>query len=95
MVALLSLLRLRDPERAKGFTLLAVGSDKSKKLAREIRVLDGYMSRECPIRSTIRFNLHKPKSLSKMSDLSYALDLYLNGDKRAAFIEVAGVEEED
>lgn len=95
MVALLSFLRLRDPSRTDGFTLLSVGSDDSKKLAREIRELDDYMSRERPISPTIRFKLNKPETLSKMSDLSYALDLYLNGDKKAASIEVVGVDEDD
>lgn len=95
MVALLSFLRLRNPERADGFNLLVVGSDDSKKLSREIRVLDNYMSKEHPINPAIRFKLNKPESLSKMSDLSYALDLYLNGDKRAASIEVVGVDEDD
>ena len=95
MVALLSFLRLRNPDRADGFNLLAVGSDDSKKLAREIRALDDYMSRESPINPAIRFKLNKPESLSKMSDLSYALDLYLNGDKKAASIEVVGVDEDD
>ena len=95
MVALLSFLRLRNPDRADGFNLLAVGSDDSKKLAREIRALDEYMSRESPINPAIRFKLNKPESLSKMSDLSYALDLYLNGDKKAASIEVVGVDEDD
>lgn len=93
-VALLSFLRLRDPDRAEGFQLLAVASDDSKKLAREIRVLDDFMSRERPISPTVRFKVNKPESLSKMSDLSYALDLYLNGDKQAASIEVVGVDEE-
>ena len=95
MVALLGFLRLRDPGRTDGFNLLSVGSDDSKKLAREIRELDDYMSRERPISPTIRFKLNKPDTLSKMSDLSYALDLYLNGDKRAAAIEVVGVDEDD
>ena len=53
------------------------------------------MSREGPINPAIRFKLNKPDSLSGMSDLSYALDLYLNGDKKAASIEVAGVDEDD
>ena len=95
MVALLSFLRLRDSERAEGFQLLVVASDDSKKLAREIRDLDDYMSRERPISPTVRFKVNKPDSLSKMSDLSYALDLYLKGDKQAASIEVVGVDEED
>lgn len=95
MVALLSFLRLRNPDRADGFNLLAVGSDDSKKLAREIRALDNYMTKERPINPAIRFKLNKPESLSKMSDLSYALDLYLNGDKQAASIEVVGVDEDD
>ena len=95
MKALLAFLRLRDPDRAVGYALLAVGSDDSKKLAREIRTLDDYMSREGPINPAIRFKLNKPDSLSGMSDLSYALDLYLNGDKKAASIEVAGVDEDD
>ena len=88
-MALLSFLRLRDPDRAEGFQLLEVASEDSKKLAKEIRDLDDYMSRERPISPKIRFKINKPDSLSKMSDLSYALDLYLKGDKQAAAIEVA------
>ena len=47
--------------------------------------------------SSVRFRLanEKPESLSKMSDLTYALDLYLNGDRRAASIEVVGVDEDE
>ena len=94
-MALLSFLRLRDPDRAEGFQLLEVASEDSKKLAKEIRDLDDYMSRERPISPSIRFKINKPDSLSKMSDLPYALDLYLKGDKQAAAIEVVGVEDED
>ena len=95
MLAILTLLRLRDPDRAGLFPVLEVASDNSKKLARELRILDDYMSKERPINPAIRFKLNKPDSLSKMSDLCYALDLYLNGDKQAASIEVVGVDEDD
>lgn len=95
LIAILTLLRLRDPERAGEFSVLEVASDDSKRLARELRVLDDYMSKECPIDPAVRFKLNKPKSLSKMSDLCYALDLYLNGNKQAASIEVVGVDEDD
>jgi hypothetical protein len=95
MVALLALLRLRNPDRAKGFQLLAVAGNESKILARQIRKLDGYINREHPINPSVRFKLNKPESLSKMSDLAYALDLYLNGDKQAASIEVVGMDDED
>lgn len=91
----LALLRLRNPDKADSFEILAVGSEESKKLSNTIKKLDEYMLH--PI-SGVRFNtdvLDKPESLSKMSDLSYALDLYLNGDKKAASIEVVGVDEED
>lgn len=93
--AILMLLRLRDTERAGGFSVLEVASEDSRKLAREIRELDDYMSREGPINPAVRFKLNKPESLSKMSDLCYALDLYLNGDNQAASIEVVGVDEDD
>lgn len=95
LIAILTLLRLRDPERAGEFSVLEVASDDSKRLARELRVLDDYMSKECPIDPAVRFKLNKPKSLSKMSDLCYAIDLYLNGNKQAASIEVVGVDEDD
>lgn len=95
MLAILTLLRLRDPDRAGLFPVLEVASDNSKKLVRELRILDDYMSKERPINPAIRFKLNKPDSLSKMSDLCYALDLYLNGDKQAASIEVVGVDEDD
>lgn len=93
--AILMLLRLRDPERAGRFPVLEVASDDSKQLARELRILDNYMSKKRPINPAVRFKLNKPESLSKMSDLCYALDLYLNGNKQAASIEVVGVEEDD
>lgn len=95
LIAILMLLRLRDPDRAGHFSVLEVASDDSKRLARELRILDDYMSKERPIDPAVRFKLNKPESLSKMSDLCYALDLYLNGDKQAASIEVAGVDEDD
>lgn len=95
MKALLCLLRLRDPDRAEGFDLLAVGSDDSRRLARDIRILDDYMNRGGPVNPAIRFKLEKPEQLSKVTDLSYALDLYLKGDQAAASIEVVGVDEED
>lgn len=95
LIAILTLLRLRDPDRAGLFSVLEVASDDSKKLAREIKTLDAYMSKESPIDPAIRFKLNKPESLSKMSDLCYALDLYLNGDKKADSIEVVGIDEDD
>ena len=87
---------IRDsPDRAGLFSVLEVASDDSKKLAREIKTLDAYMSKESPIDPAIRFKLNKPESLSKMSDLCYALDLYLNGDKKPDSIEVVGIDEDD
>ncbi len=92
--AILAVLRLRDPEKTSGFTILAVGSKEAKRTSNTIRLLDKYMKHP---NSSVRFKLavEKPESLSKMSDLTYALDLYLNGDKRAASIEVVGVDEEE
>lgn len=90
--AILAILRLRDPERVIDFKILAVGSEEAKGLSNTIRELDEYMKHP---RSSVRFEMavEKPESLSKMSDLAYALDLYLNGDSRAATIEVMGVDE--
>ena len=92
--AVLAVLRLRDPEKTNGFKILAVGSKEAKRLSNTIRQLDEYMKHP---NSGVRFRLavEKPENLSKMSDLTYALDLYLNGDKRAASIEVVGVEKEE
>lgn len=92
--AILAILRLRDPERTDGFEILAVGSEEAKRLSNTIRQLDEYMQHP---HSSVRFRLanEKPESLSKMSDLTYALDLYLNGDRRAASIEVVGVDEDE
>lgn len=92
--AILAVLRLRDPEKTDGFELLAVGSEEARRLSITIRQLDDYMKHP---HSSVRFKLaiDKPESLAKMSDLSYALDLYLNGDKRAAAIEVVGVDEDE
>lgn len=85
------MLRLRNPEKAKGFEILKIGSGESLRLAEIIKRLDVYTEHPS---SKVRFNLEKPENLSKMSDLAYALVLYLNGDKKAALIEVAGLEEE-
>lgn len=93
--AILMLLRLRDSKKAGGFSVLEVASDDSKRLARELRILDDYMSKERPINPAVRFKLNKPESLSKMSDLCYVLDLYLNGSRQTASIEVVGVDEDD
>lgn len=92
--SILAILRLRNPERTRGFELLAVGSEEAKRLSNTIRQLDEYMKHP---HSNVRFKLtiEKPESLSRMSDLTYALDLYLLGDKRAASIEVVGVEEDE
>lgn len=95
LLAILTILRLRDPERAGEFPVLEVASEDSKRLARELRILDDYMSKEHPINPAVRFKLNKPESLSKMSDLCYAIDLYLNGSRQAASIEVVGVDEDD
>lgn len=55
-----------------------------------IKKLDNYMKNP---RSGVRLKIDKPEALSNMSDLAYALDLYLNGDKKAAYIEVVGIED--
>lgn len=85
-------LRLRNPEKGKGFGRFKVGSPESRKISQIIIQLDEYMGSP---KSGIRFKLDKPSALGKMSDLAYALDLYLNGDERAAYIEVLGAEDVD
>lgn len=89
---ILSVLRLRDINRVKNFGLLSVNSIDSKRLANNIRKLDGYMGHP---KSRVRFKLDKPENLYSLSDLSYAIDLYLTGNKKAATIEVVSIDDED
>jgi hypothetical protein len=87
-----AVLRLRDPEVVEAFELLSVNSLEARRLAKNIRMLDSYM--EHPYLKG-RFKLEKPENLYNMSDLAYAIDLFLMGDKKAAYIEVVSVEDGD
>lgn len=89
---LLAIMRLRNPEKIKGFNLLKVGSYEALQVVKHLRSADDNM--EHP-RSKLRFKLEKPEYLEKMTDLAYALELYLTGDKKANAIEVVSVEADD
>lgn len=83
---ILAILRLREIE---GFNLLMVDSKEARELARSIRVVDEIM--EHPF-SKIRFKVEKPEALRNMSDVAYAVDMYLTGNEGVDSIEVVSVE---
>lgn len=83
---ILAILRLRKNE---GFEYLLVDSKHSRELARSIRIVDEKM--EHPF-SKIRLRVNKPEALRNMSDVAYAVDMYLTGNERVDSIEVISVE---
>lgn len=83
---ILAILRLRELD---DFSMLEVGSKESRELARYIRKVDEIM--EHP-KSKIKFKVNKPEALCNMSDVAYAVDMYLTGNEGVDSIEVISVE---
>jgi cold shock CspA family protein len=88
---LLSILRLREDENFQSFK---TGSKESIKLAKYIRKIDASFYKESlTIKSRIKFDAAKPDSLSNMSDLTYALNIYLTGEDGVNLIQVTEIED--
>lgn len=90
---LFAILMLRENDNFFG---LEVGSEESFLLAKYIKKIDYhiYNSGE-EFKSRIKFSLKKPESLKNMSDLSYALYVFLTGEESINLPEILLIEEED
>lgn len=85
---ILAILRLReDPD----FDLLIVDSKEANSLAETIRIVDDYLGN--PV-SKIKLKVNKPQALCNMSDIAFAIDMYLTGDEGVDLIEVVSVDME-
>ena len=83
---ILAILRLwEDPD----FNILTAGTKEAKDLAELIRKVDVIM--ESP-ESRIKLLVDKPEALRNMSDIAYAIDMYLTGNEGVDSIEVLSVE---
>lgn len=83
---ILAILRLREDE---DFDMLKVDSRESRELARYIRTVDEAMQHP---HSKIKLKVNKPEALRNMSDVAYAVDMYLTGNEGVDSIEVISVE---
>lgn len=89
---LLGILRLRKNE---GFSLLKTGSTRAAQLAKHIRKLDRLiLTNGFSISSDVKLAVKKPPVLDKMSDLGFALNNYLTGDRGTNLIQVIGFDGE-
>ncbi len=83
---ILAILRLReDPE----FDMLAAGTKEAIELADLIRTVDDTMGNP---ESRIKLMVNKPEALRNMSNIAYAIDMYLTGNEGVDSIEVLSVE---
>ncbi|MBO5352973.1 MAG: DUF2357 domain-containing protein [Lachnospiraceae bacterium] len=86
---ILAILRLReDPE----FDLLVAGSKEATELADLIREVDDTMGNP---ESRIKLMVNKPDALRNMSNIAYAIDMYLTGNEGVDSIEVLSVESDE
>lgn len=83
---ILAILRLRENE---DFDLLVAGTKEALELADLIRDVDDIM--ENP-ESRIKLSVEKPEALRNMSNVAYAIDMYLTGNEGVDSIEVLSVE---
>jgi len=85
---LLSILRIRTNNK-----FLNPNDSKTKKIAYLVRRIDSELHKnKQQLRCRIQFDLNdKPKSLVKMSDLSYSLNMYLTGDIGANSISISRI----
>lgn len=83
---ILAILRLRkNPE----FDMLVAGTREALELADLIRSVDEVMGNP---ESRIKLEVHKPEALRNMSNIAYAIDMYLTGNEGVDSIEVLSVE---
>lgn len=86
---ILAILRLREnPE----FDLLVAGTKEATELADLIRIVDDIMGNP---ESRIKLMVEKPESLCNMSNIAYAIDMYLTGNEGVDSIEVLSVESDE
>lgn len=83
---ILSVLRLRENSE---FDLLVEGSKEAIELADLIRKVDDIMGNP---ESRIKLVVNKPETLRNMSNIAYAIDMYLTGNEGVDSIEVLSVE---
>lgn len=83
---ILAILRLREND---DFNLLVAGTKEALELADLIREVDDIM--ENP-ESRIKLSVEKPDALRNMSNIAYAIDVYLTGNEGVDSIEVLSVE---
>lgn len=86
---ILSILRLREnPE----FDMLVAGTKEATELADLIRIVDDIMGNP---ESRIKLMVNKPEALHNMSNIAYAIDMYLTGNEGVDSIEVLSVESDE
>ena len=92
---LLAVMRLRNNNPFKG-KLLVPDKPDTKGLAFLIRRSDALINKyNKKIISRIQFEMKKPDSLYKMSDLAYAINTYLTGDEGYKTISISGIIDEE
>lgn len=85
----LAVLRLRDnPD----FHILIAGTKEALELADLIRVVDDIMGNP---ESRIKLMVNKPDALCNMSNIAYAIDMYLTGNEGVDSIEVLSVDSDE
>ncbi len=86
---ILAILRLReDPD----FDILTAGTKEALELADLIRDVDDIMGNP---ESRIKLMVNKPEALRNMSNIAYAIDMYLTGNEGVDSIEVLSVESDE
>ena len=86
---ILAVLRLREnPE----FDVLVAGTKEATELADLIRTVDDIMGNP---ESRIKLMVNKPEALCNMSNIAYAIDMYLTGNEGVDSIEVLSVESDE
>ena len=86
---ILAILRLRDDS---DFNMLVAGTKEAIELADLIRTVDDIMGNP---ESRIKLIVNKPDALCNMSDIAYAIDMYLTGNEGVDSIEVLSVESDE
>ena len=86
---ILAILRLRDnPD----FDMLVAGTKEATELADLVRNIDDVMGNP---ESRIKLMVNKPEALCNMSNIAYAIDMYLTGNEGVDSIEVLSVESDE
>lgn len=83
---ILAVLRLREDSE---FDMLVAGTKEATELADLIRTVDDVMGNP---ESRIKLDVEKPEALCNMSNIAYAIDMFLTGNEGVDSIEVLSVE---